>query len=116
MSKVDTAAVFPGTFDPFTNGHIDIVERSLKVFGTVRIAILENLSKNTLFTLAERVDMIQRIFADRKKGTVIVDTFDGLLVDYVAQSDSKVIIRGLRAISDYDYEAQMALMLSLIHI
>ncbi len=109
MSNNKKSAVFPGSFDPFTNGHIDIVERSLEIFETVHVAVLENLSKNALFTPEERVELIEKIFKKRKQ-KVVVETFSGLLVDYVKKVKSRVIIRGLRAISDFDYEAQMALM------
>lgn len=109
MNTKSQIAVFPGSFDPFTNGHIDIVERSLKIFDKVHIAILENMTKNTLFTSQERIDLIREIYSDKPE-RVVVDSFGGLLVDYVNQVDSTIIIRGLRATSDYDYEAQMALM------
>ncbi len=109
MPNNQKSAVFPGSFDPFTNGHIDIVERSLEIFETVHVAVLENFSKNALFSPEERVALIEKIFKKQKQ-KVIVETFSGLLVDYVKKVKSRVIIRGLRAISDFDYEAQMALM------
>lgn len=101
-------AVFPGSFDPFTNGHIDLVKRACRTFDRVTIAILDNLDKNPLFTADERVEIISEIYADQHN--IQVQKFAGLLVDFVKSVDSQVIIRGLRAISDYDYEAQMALM------
>lgn len=108
IAKSNKSAVFPGSFDPFTRGHIDIVERSLEIFETVYVAVLDNISKNTLFTTTEREELIRQVFSDKNQVKVI--SFGGLLVDCVKQVNSTVIIRGLRAISDYDYEAQMALM------
>lgn len=102
-------AVFPGSFDPPTNGHVDIVLRTLKLFETVRVAVIANPAKSVLFSLAERVDLMKQVFADLSD-RVHVDSFSGLLVDYVREVQGTAIIRGLRAISDYDYEAQMALM------
>lgn len=101
-------AVYPGTFDPITNGHLSIVNRALKIFDNLVIAILNNPLKGPLFSLQERIDMIQRAFKD--KTNVEVDFFDGLLVDYVVKKKSNVILRGLRALSDFEYEFQMALM------
>jgi pantetheine-phosphate adenylyltransferase len=101
-------AVYPGTFDPITNGHLSIVNRALKIFDKLVIAILNNPLKAPLFSLDERIDMIQRAF--KEKASVEVDSFDGLLVDYVVKKKSNVILRGLRALSDFEYEFQMALM------
>jgi pantetheine-phosphate adenylyltransferase len=101
-------AVYPGTFDPITNGHLSIVNRALKIFDKLVIAILNNPLKAPLFSLQERIDMIQR--ALKQKDNVEVDSFDGLLVDYVVKKNSNVILRGLRALSDFEYEFQMALM------
>ncbi len=101
-------AVYPGTFDPITNGHLSIVNRALKIFDNLVIAILNNPLKAPLFSLQERTDMIQKAFKD--KTNVEVDSFDGLLVDYVVKKKSNVILRGLRALSDFEYEFQMALM------
>ncbi|MFC1580118.1 pantetheine-phosphate adenylyltransferase [Thermodesulfobacteriota bacterium] len=101
-------AVYPGTFDPITNGHLSIVNRALKIFDNLIIAILNNPHKAPLFTLQERIDMIREVF--KGKPEVRVDAFDGLLVDYVVQMKTNVILRGLRALSDFEYEFQMALM------
>jgi pantetheine-phosphate adenylyltransferase len=101
-------AVYPGTFDPITNGHLSIVNRALKIFDKLVIAILNNPLKAPLFSLDERIDMIQR--ALKGKDNVEADSFDGLLVDYVVEKKSNVILRGLRALSDFEYEFQMALM------
>ena len=104
----EKVAVYPGTFDPITNGHISIVNRALKIFDKLIIAILNNPHKAPLFTLQERIDMIQDVL--KGKSQVQVDAFDGLLVDYVVQMKTNVILRGLRALSDFEYEFQMALM------
>ena len=110
MRKRRTAslAVFPGSFDPITNGHLDIVDRGLGVFDRVRMAILMNPEKQPLFSVQERVALIREAY--RGNPRVEVDTFSGLLVDYAERVGASVIIRGLRAISDFEYEFQMALM------
>jgi pantetheine-phosphate adenylyltransferase len=105
---VGSLAVFPGSFDPITNGHLDIVDRGLAVFDRVRMAILMNPEKQPLFTVEERVAIIRAAY--RGNPRVEVDTFSGLLVDYANRVGASVIIRGLRAISDFEYEFQMALM------
>ena len=101
-------AVFPGSFDPITNGHLDIVDRGLAVFDRVRMAILMNPEKRPLFSVEERVALIREAY--RGNPRVEVDTFSGLLVDYARRVGASVIIRGIRAISDFEYEFQMALM------
>ena len=104
-----TRAIYPGTFDPVTNGHLDIIERSSRLFGHVVVAILVNPQKDPLFSVEERQDLIRRsIGADI--ANVEVEAFQGLLVDYAQKRDAHVIIRGIRAVSDYEYELQMALM------
>lgn len=108
MPRSKLIAVFPGSFDPLTFGHTDIVRRALKIFDNVVIAVLENPSKATLFSAAERVKLITEEFSDCGS-TVSVESFSGLLADFAKRKNSSVIIRGLRAVSDYDYEAQMAL-------
>lgn len=103
-------AVYPGSFDPITNGHIDLVQRSLRIFDRIIIAISTNAEKgSSLFTVEERLEMIREVF--RKHGSrVQIDSFSGLLVDYTDRIDAKVIVRGLRAVSDFEYEFQMAMM------
>jgi len=101
-------AVFPGSFDPITNGHVDIIARGLSVFDQVKIAILLNPDKRPLFTVEERVEIIGETY--RGDPRVSVDTFSGLLVDYAEKAGAAVIVRGLRAISDFEFEFQMALM------
>jgi pantetheine-phosphate adenylyltransferase len=103
-----TSAIYPGSFDPITNGHVDIIQRGLRVFDRIVVAVLENPKKAPLFTTKERVRMIQDIFAGKKE--VEVRAFDGLLVDFARARGTNVVIRGLRAISDFEYEFQMALM------
>ena len=100
--------IYPGTFDPITNGHLSILSRALKIFDKLVIAILNNPQKAPLFSLDERIRMIRDVLKDHPK--VEVDSFDGLLVDYVIKKKSNVVIRGLRALSDFEYEFQMALM------
>ncbi len=101
-------AVYPGTFDPLTMGHFSLVRRALKVFPHVIVAVAEQSPKNPLFSLEERVDMIREVFQD--DDCVSVQPFSGLLVDYVRGSGARVILRGMRAVSDFDYEFQLALM------
>jgi len=101
-------AIFPGSFDPLTNGHVDIVLRSAQLFERVLIAVLVNPGKTPLMTADERVGIIRAVF--REYPNVEVDTFDGLLVDYARRRRASAIVRGLRAVSDFEYEFQMALM------
>jgi len=103
-----TLAVYPGSFDPITNGHTDIIERGLKVFDEVLVAILVNPEKQSLFTIDERLATIRSAYRRNKR--VRVDTFSGLLADYSVRVGATVIVRGLRAVSDFEYEFQMALM------
>jgi len=103
-----TLAVYPGTFDPLTNGHVDIIERGARLFDRIIVALLVNAEKSPLFTVEERLDIARTVF--RTLPNVEVDTFDGLLVDYVERRQAQVIVRGLRAVSDFEYEFQMALM------
>src|SRR4051794_15157606 len=103
-----TLAVYPGSFDPLTNGHVDIIARGARLFDQIVVAIAVNAEKAPLFTMDERVEIARAVFRDYS--TVQVDTFDGLLVDYVAHRKADVIVGGLRAVSDYEFEFQMALM------
>ena len=100
-------AIYPGTFDPITNGHLDIIERAVKMFDTVTVAIARNSSKNPLFSDGERVELIREAVKGWKQ--VEVDSFEGLLVDYVKKKKASIVLRGLRAISDFEYEFQLAL-------
>jgi len=99
-------AVYPGSFDPITYGHLDIINRALQIFDSIIVAVACNSSKNSLFEIDERLDLIRAVLAANEK--VKVDTFDGLLVDYVLSQKATVIIRGLRAVSDFEYEFQLA--------
>ena len=101
-------AVYPGSFDPITNGHIDLIERATRIFDKLIVAVAENPSKSPLFTIEERVEMVKK--TTEQFENVIVDKISGLTVDYVRQHGASIIIRGLRAISDFEYELQMALM------
>lgn len=101
-------AVYPGSFDPLTNGHVDIIKRGSRLFDRIVVAILVNIEKSPLFSVNERVDLISEVF--REESNVEVDTFDGLLIDYARRREASAIVRGLRAISDFEYEMQMALM------
>jgi pantetheine-phosphate adenylyltransferase len=101
-------AIYPGTFDPPTNGHIDLIQRGSKLFDHLTVAILVNPVKNPLFTVAERVEMMTEV--TRPLGNVTVATFDGLMVEFARREGATAVLRGIRAISDYEHEFQMALM------
>ena len=101
-------AIYPGSFDPVTNGHLDIIERGLKLFDKIIVAILTNPDKKFLFTLEERIRMLE--VSMKQFSNVEISTFDGLTVDYAVQCNAQGILRGLRALSDFEYEFQMALM------
>lgn len=101
-------AIYPGSFDPVTYGHLDIVERGLNLFDKIIVAILVNPGKKSLFTVEERIEMLEESL--EPFSNVEIDTFDGLLVDYAAQMKAQAILRGMRAVSDFEYEFQMALM------
>jgi pantetheine-phosphate adenylyltransferase len=103
-----SVAIYPGSFDPVTNGHLDLIERGEKMFDLVIVAVLKNAEKEPLFTVAERVEMLREV--TKHWPGVEVDVFEGLLVDYARKRHAGVILRGIRAISDYEYELQMALM------
>ena len=103
-----TVAVYPGSFDPLTNGHVDIILRGARLFDRIIVAILVNAEKLPLFSIDERIEIARAVFKDHTN--VEVDTFDGLLVDYIERRGAQVIVRGLRAVSDFEFEFQMALM------
>src|SRR3979409_583788 len=103
-----TLAVYPGSFDPLTNGHVDIISRGARMFDRIVVAILVNAEKSPMFSMQERVDIAPEVFKSQPK--VEVATFNGLLVDYVERKQAQVIVRGLRAVSDFEFEFQMALM------
>lgn len=105
MTKI---AVVPGSFDPITNGHLDIIERAAKVFPEVRVAVMNNSSKNPLFTVEERIELIRS--ATSRFQNVLVESSTGLLIDYAHAAGASVIVRGLRAISDFEYEMQITSM------
>ncbi|MBD7914104.1 pantetheine-phosphate adenylyltransferase [Clostridium sp. Sa3CUN1] len=101
-------AIYPGSFDPITNGHLDIITRGAKIYDKLIVAVLVNVDKNCLFSIEERVELIKRVTKDIKNVEVL--SFDGLLVDFAKLHNSKVILKGLRTMSDFEYEFQMALM------
>jgi pantetheine-phosphate adenylyltransferase len=101
-------AIYPGSFDPITMGHVDIIQRGARLFDRIIVAVLINVDKAPLFSVHERVDIARDVFRDR--ANVEVDTFDGLLVEYARSRQASVIVKGLRAVSDFEYEMQMALM------
>jgi pantetheine-phosphate adenylyltransferase len=101
-------AIYPGSFDPVTNGHLDLIERGQKMFDRLIVAVLKNLEKEPLFSVAERVEMLREV--SQRWDSVEIDVFEGLLVDYARKRGAGVILRGIRAISDYEFELQMALM------
>ena len=100
--------VYPGSFDPVTNGHIDIIKRAVDIFDSITIVVAFNRIKKTLFTLEERIEMLRELTKDDQN--ICIDSFSGLLVDYVAQKKASVILRGMRTLSDFEYEFQMSLM------
>lgn len=101
-------AIYPGSFDPLTNGHMDIISRGLEIFDTVVVAVASNNEKNALFSIEERIDMINRLTAHNPR--IQVESFTGLLVDYVVRKKARVILRGLRAVTDFEFEFQLAQM------
>jgi pantetheine-phosphate adenylyltransferase len=101
-------AIYPGSFDPITSGHLDLIERGCRLFDRLIVAILRNETKQPLFTVEERIEMLRDVVGHFSN--VEVDSFNGLLVDYAAQKNATALVRGIRAISDYEYELQMALM------
>jgi pantetheine-phosphate adenylyltransferase len=101
-------AIYPGTFDPITNGHLDLIQRGLRIFDRIIVAVAEGSFKKTLFTVEERLEMIRD--AVGSKPNVTIDSFQGLLVEYVKSQNANVVLRGLRAVTDFEYEFQMAMM------
>ena len=101
-------AIYPGSFDPLTNGHLDLIERGSQIFDELIVAVLSNAEKDPLFTLGERLNMLEEMV--KRYSNVKVDSFDGLLVDFAIAKNAKAVLRGIRAISDYEYELQMAWM------
>ncbi|MFO7818145.1 MAG: pantetheine-phosphate adenylyltransferase [Thermodesulfobacteriota bacterium] len=108
MEKKIHIAIYPGTFDPLTNGHVSLIRRGLDVFGQVIVAVAYHSPKDPLFTLEQRVQMAREVFSEDKR--VYVEPFSGLLIDYAREKNASAILRGLRAVSDFEYEFQMALM------
>jgi len=108
MSRGNKLAIYPGTFDPITNGHLDIIQRSVTLFDSVIVGVTTNPAKDPLFTVAERIDMIQKVTSELQD--VTVESFDGLLMDYARLKQADAVVRGLRAITDFEYEFQMALV------
>jgi pantetheine-phosphate adenylyltransferase len=108
MPSSKRIAIYPGSFDPLTNGHVDIIERGARIFDEIIVAILANVEKTPLFSEKERIDIISDVFKGR--ANVRAETFNGLLVDYAQQKGATALVRGLRAVSDFEYEFQMALM------
>ena len=101
-------AIYPGSFDPPTNGHLDLIQRGSKIFDELVVSILRNSEKVPMFSVAERLEMLRELTADLSN--VRIDTFDGLMVEYAKSIDASCVLRGIRAVSDYEYELQMALM------
>jgi pantetheine-phosphate adenylyltransferase len=105
---MNVKALYPGTFDPPTNGHVDLIQRGSKLFAHLTVAILKNPVKNPLFTVEERVEMLREVTGSL--GNVTIATFDGMMVEFARREGASAVLRGIRAISDYEYEFQMALM------
>lgn len=105
--KVDKIAIYAGSFDPFTKGHQNVIDRGLRVFDKIIVALAHNVSKKTIFSFDDRIEIINEIYKDRDN--IVVDSFEGLLVDYSKKIGTSVLLRGMRSVSDFEYELQMAL-------
>ncbi len=105
--KVDKIAIYAGSFDPFTKGHQNVIDRGLRVFDKIIVALAHNVSKKTIFSFDDRIEIIKEIYKDRDN--IVVDSFEGLLVDYSKKIGTSVLLRGMRSVSDFEYELQMAL-------
>ncbi len=105
--KMDKIAIYAGSFDPFTKGHQNVIDRGLRVFDKIIVALAHNVSKKTIFNLDDRIEIIKEIYKDRDN--IVVDSFEGLLVDYSKKIGTSVLLRGMRSVSDFEYELQMAL-------
>lgn len=103
-------AIYPGSFDPLTNGHVDLIKRSLQLFDRIVVAVATNSRKNTLFSIEERLELIRRVMKQIDSERIEIDTFSGLTVDYARKRNSRAIVRGLRAVTDFDYEYAISLM------
>jgi pantetheine-phosphate adenylyltransferase len=106
VERLNTVAIYPGTFDPITNGHLDIIKRACKMFDKIIVAVANNKAKNSMFTLDKRVQMVKKATENMSK--IEVKEFNSLLVDFANKENAKIIIRGLRAVSDFEYELQMS--------
>ncbi len=105
---MNAVAIYPGSFDPVTNGHLDLIERGVRLFGHLIVAVARNIEKTTLFTTQERIELVRE--AVNRRSDVTVESFEGLLVDYARTRGARVVMRGLRALSDFEYEYEMAMM------
>lgn len=105
--KMDKIAIYAGSFDPFTKGHQNVIDRGLRVFDKIIVALAHNVSKKTIFSFDDRIEIIKEIYKDRDN--IVVDSFEGLLVDYSKKIGTSVLLRGMRSVSDFEYELQMAL-------
>ena len=113
MNTKSLLAVYPGSYDPVTNGHIDIIERGRRLFDRLIIAVLHNPGKRPLFSLDERLEILRELYSE--DSNITVESFDGLLIDYAVAREANVIVRGIRYVSDFEYEFQMALMNRRLH-
>lgn len=110
---MNAIAIYPGSFDPITNGHLDLIERGVRLFGHLIVAVARNIEKTTLFTTQERIELVRETV--NRRADVTVESFEGLLVDYARARGATVVMRGLRALSDFEYEYEMAMMNRRLH-